>query len=113
MKFLYEGTLDLCPRNSSANLWSIQDQIMKIEIFFPCAHGVTLYQPVGVFARDSALNQVEQQLSAKDQPACAREVGEHTFRIDEHCVKQGRGFIQQIIGKGSRVGNDDALRRRV
>ena len=74
---------------------------------------MTLYQAIGVFARDAALDEIEQQLAAEDEAVSRVQIRQHAFRIDEHHLDQVRGFVQQVIGERGRVRNDDAFGRGV
>ena len=86
---------------------------MEVETLFPRAHGVTLHQAICVLAGNTALDQVEQQLSAEDEAARALEVRQHALGIDEHGLDQVRRLVEQVVGERSRVRNDDAFGRGV
>ena len=40
-------------------------------------------------------------------------VGQHAFGVDEHGLDEVCGFVQQVVGQRRRVGDDDALGRRM
>src|SRR5262249_38988449 len=113
LPFQVERSLNSCPWHTFRDFGISDDQFVEIEIFFPRSHGMTLDKTVCIFTRDPSLNQVEQQLPAENKPTRALQIGEHSFRIDKHCLDQVRSLIQQIICERCRVGNDDTLRRRM
>ncbi len=55
------------------------------------------------------LHQIQQQLSAENQAPRAFQIGQHALGVDEHCVNQVGGLLQQIIHQRSGVGNNDPL----
>ena len=88
MPLQIECMLDLRARHATGNFFVFKNQITEIQIFFPSAHGVRLDHAIRVFARNSMLDQIEQELSAEHQPACALEITLHALGVDEHCVDE-------------------------
>src|SRR6266404_3135338 len=72
---------------------------MKVEALSPRMHGVILHQAVRVLARNAALDQVEQQLSAEDEATRALEIRQHAFGINEQSLDQVRRLVQQVAGE--------------
>ena len=86
---------------------------MEVQALPPGVHGMALHEAVGILARDAAFDQIKQQLPTEDEAARTVQIGEHARWIHEHRLDQVGGFVQQVVGERSGVGNDNALRRRV
>ena len=72
-----------------------------------------LHQAICVFARHAGLCEIEEELSAENQAAAALEVLQHAIRINQECVDQASGFVQQVIHENCRIGKNNSLNRRM
>lgn len=104
---------DLRSRNPLADLRIAYDQIVKIQVLSPRAHGVPLHKPVGILARNAAFDQVQQQLAAENKTMRALKIRLHARRINEHRLNQVRGFVEQVVRERGGIRNNDALSRGV
>lgn len=84
-----------------ADLGVAYDEFAKIQILSPRSHSVPLHQPVGILARNAALDQIKQQLAAEDKAVRAFEICLHAAGINEHRLNQSSRFVEEIIGQRS------------
>src|SRR5689334_19148047 len=74
LAFQIERALDRFFRNPPGNIAISEHLLAKIQPLVPSPHGMTLHQAISVFARDSLLDQFQQQLSTEYQSPRAFEV---------------------------------------
>ena len=92
---------------------SARHELAEVELLVPGAHRVALDEAVGVVAREARLDEREQHALAEEEVVARLEVAAHPLGAHDEAVDEPREAVEHVVEREERVGDDDALGRRV
>ena len=104
---------DLVERKPWRELRVPAHELAKVLLLFPCAHRVSLHEPVRVVAREAALHEREQHALAEEQEVARLQVPAHSLGEDDEPFDEPAEPLEHVVEREKRVGHDDALGGRV
>ena len=89
------------------------DERAEVEPLVPRAHRVLLHEPVGLVARQAALDEREQHALREEEPVARLEVRAHPLGEDDEPLDEPGEAVEHVVEGEERVGEDDPLGGRV
>ena len=99
--------------SAAAHLGIGGEQLAERALLLPRLHRVALHDPVRLVAARARLDEREQHRLAEHEPERRVEVAQHPLGIHAQALDDLRELHEHVVREHERVGNDDALDRRV
>src|SRR5712691_11020558 len=89
------------------------EELPEVLVVVPRLHRVSLDEPVRVVARETGLDERDQETVAEHETVARIDVPPHSLRMNDKAFDDPREPIEHVVEREERIRNDDALSRGV
>src|SRR5579884_1820587 len=88
-------------------------ELAEVELLLPGAHGAALDEAVGVVAGESRFDERVEDALAEEEEVARLEVPAHPLGPHDEALDEPGETVEHVVEREERVGNGDALGRRM